>query len=222
MSRRVMQSLFLATLLGGWLLAGPASAQSIVFNGGVPNDSNGNEMSQWIQAEDFAFGSPTSFNSVRFWTLEMPVGAFLGTMTWQVRADAGGSPGAIISTGTVAPTLRVLEAPGIAFGLDRYRYEIPTGTIGLGAGTFWLALHNGTLANQTRMEFYWDATGAGFGANGQELIAPFTGAWAGNGVQHAFQLLSAAVPEPTTMALCGVALAVAGIGYLRHRRKKII
>src|SRR5207244_14363 len=103
---RLFIRVIVVTAFAMGLLTAPIGAQTVVFDGGPPNSSNGNEMSQWIQAEDFSFASANNFNTVRFWSLENAT-AFLGTFTWQVRADAGGAPGAIIASATTAPSLRV-------------------------------------------------------------------------------------------------------------------
>lgn len=214
LSLRVM----FATALVMGLLTAPVGAQTVVFDGGPPNlAGNGNEMTQWIQAEDFTFASANSFNTVRFWTLEHTGTSFLGTITWQIAANSGGTPGGIIASATVVPSVRTLQTTEGSF--DVYQYELNTGNINLAAGTYWLELHNGALSSQARMEFYWHSTTPGFGNTGEELIAPFTGGWASNGAQHAFQLLSSAVPEPTTLALGGVAIAGYGLAVLYRRRK---
>jgi hypothetical protein len=214
--RLLIRALF-ATVLAG-LLTAPVGAQTVVFDGGPPNVSgSGNEMTQWIQANDFAFASPTSFNTVRFWTLEHTGTSFLGTITYQIAADSAGTPGGIITSATVVPSVRTLQTTEAGF--DVYQYDLNTGNINLAAGTYWLELHNGALSSQNRMEFYWHTTTPGFGNAGEELIAPFTGSWSSNGVDHAFQLLSSAVPEPTTLALVGVGTAGAGLSVVYRRRK---
>ena len=42
-----------------------ASAQ-IVFDNGSPNNVGGNEMTQWVQAEDFSLSQTTTITGIRF------------------------------------------------------------------------------------------------------------------------------------------------------------
>jgi hypothetical protein len=42
----------------------------LLYNNGAPNGANGNEMTMWIQAEDFLLAGLTNLTGVRFWAFE--------------------------------------------------------------------------------------------------------------------------------------------------------
>src|SRR5712692_7249678 len=65
----------------------------IIYDNGPPNQQNGNEMTQWVQAEDFSLTAATNLTSVHFWDIEAPGGtAYQGQIAWGLYADAGGMP----------------------------------------------------------------------------------------------------------------------------------
>lgn len=208
-----------AALLAG--LTGQSAAQ--VYDNGPPDLTNGNEMTQWIQAEDFSLLSLFNITGVRFWALELEAGAFGGTGFWQFYADDGfGNPGALIAGGDFTPT--VFAAAGPCPWLACYQVEFSLGGgLVLGPGSYWLGLHNGPLSTTDRREFYWATTGSNLTNTGHEDIAPFgTGGWFDNGQEHAFQLFADAttVPEPGTVALLATGLVgMAGAGWIRRRRQ---
>ena len=91
------------------LMATGASAQTVVYSNGVPNDDGGNEMSYWLQAEDFTFSAPTAFDGVRFWTIEWGTTYSGNGFEWFLYADGGGTPGSLLFSGLANP---VRTAPG--------------------------------------------------------------------------------------------------------------
>src|SRR5438105_13098568 len=52
------------------VFASPHAGAQIIYNNGPPNQQNGNEMTQWIQAEDFNLNAATNLNSLHFWDIE--------------------------------------------------------------------------------------------------------------------------------------------------------
>ncbi len=166
---------------------GAAIIGSLIFDGGAPGGGNfsGNEMTNWTQAEDFVLAADTNLTSVRFWTLE-GVPGWDGTCTYAIHGDAGGVPGGVLDSGSVALTRTNL---GPASGLTWYEndFDLPA-PLNLTAGTtYWLALHMSADC-VTRDEVFWDGTGAGFGLTGVEDFECTGGPWPANPTQHAFQL----------------------------------
>ena len=211
-----MKPLILVLCLAA-LLTIPGQAGLIVDNS-PPNNSSGNEMTQWIQAEDFVLGGATNIQGIRFWGFQLAAPGYLGSIVWQIRSNAAGSPGGVLFTGTAVLT-PVNEGPVAFSGNSQLRFDINTGGAALAAGTYWLALHNGPLTTTARDEFYWQTTASNATLRGMEDNAPFDGVFASNSAEHAFQLFDTplnGVPEPSTMILISGGLL--GLGLLRRRK----
>ncbi len=189
----------------------PSLHASMIYNNGGPNGSSGNEMTQWIQAEDFVLSTDSTLLDVHFWSFENQ-GAYQGSIVWQIYSNNAGNPGAVLFSGTATPTRTADPAAiccGFPIGMDD-SFLIPA--IALTGGTqYWLALHNGPLTTTDRLEFYWATANKNGTETGHEQIAPFGGTnWFDNFQEHAFNLTgdaTRAVPEPATILLVGFGLA---------------
>ena len=118
------------------MLSTPAQAAPFLYNNGAPNQANGNEMTQWIQAEDFVLPGPTTLTSVRFWDVE---GAYQGSIVWHIYANNVNQPGGLLASGTVSPT-HVATGNSLFFGnefQDDFAFNVA-----LAPGTYWLGLPN--------------------------------------------------------------------------------
>ena len=203
--------------------AGQAHA-GLIFDNGSPNQFSGNEMTGVIQAENFSLATAATVTDVRFWDVELlNVNTYTGSITWFIYANNAGVPGAVIATGSTSTVSHVNTGITAASGnLNEYVDNFSIGSVALLANTtYWLGLHNGPVTHTSFDGMYWETTGTGNAPSGEGFPLP-SGPWASNGFEHAFQLFSnpAAVPEPSTLALCGVA-GLLGLGYRWRSRQSV-
>lgn len=219
---RLAASRTLATGFAAFLLSvAPLGAQ--VVNNGLPDGLNGNEMTAWIQAEDFTLSGTTTLTAATFWGFGFD-GSYQGSIYWQIFSDNAGAPGTSLFGGLATPT--TTSYPGGSPNLDTYplamQLDFALPSLLLGGGSYWFALHNGPLSTTNRAEFYWATTALNGTGTAEEDDAPFgDNLWSNNGQEHAFALYGTAesvVPEPGTMSL--LAMGLAGmVGAARKRRK---
>lgn len=208
-------ALALALLFG----AGPASA-TLVWNNGSFDSVGGSDLSESAQAEDFSLAATTNLTSLRFWSMELSPAAFLGSIVWEIFSNVAGAVGGSVASGTANSVMRT--AAGSAQGYNVFQNDFNLSVGGLAAGTYWLSLHNGSMASTTFNDYYW-ATGADNVSNrGRELYLPDPQfGWTANVFEHAFQLNGDAVggdvPEPSSLLLAALAVSLAIGGFAQRR-----
>src|SRR6267142_3878171 len=94
----------------------------VIYDNGGPTDfHDALEICAWIFADDFFVTSDSTLTSVFFWDLELP-GAYRGEIAWALYSDAGGYPGAVLTTGAAsgAQVNRTFLQGGIDGRFDEY------------------------------------------------------------------------------------------------------
>jgi hypothetical protein len=190
-----------------------AATAVTVFNNGAPDLVSGTQMGEFQVAEDFTLGSAATLGTIRFWSVQSAATEYSGSVAWSIFSNAGTQPGASLFSG-LAAVPGVPTGGSTGAGEAAYVFDIPV-TLTLPAGTYWLGLHNGPLANITPREMSWATTATGLGSPGLYLDA---GTWVNSTNAHAFRLESAAVvPEAGTSALLFAGLmALAGLRLSRR------
>jgi len=198
----------------------PLMQATTIFDNGNPDPTTANEMTEWIQAENFQVPSATTVLSVQFWAAVASSASYNGSIMYAIYADNSGIPGALLASGSAAPAL---VSTGVTTGFgdaeEVLNFNLATGFSVVPGMTYWLGLHNGPLSDDARLEFYWEATFAGNPPVGQEQMLPGS-VWESSGLEHAFELFDtpAPTPEPAALSMVGIGLALLGFTHFRKHR----
>ena len=204
------------------------SAQAaVIFDGGAPDLLSGDEMTSYVEADDFLLPTASTLTDAHFWTLEGYGYAYGGnpwdgTLDYYIFADVSGQPGASpLYTGSAQNIVKVSTGRTWNRGLEMGEYEYSfdlANPLSLSANTtYWFGLHLASDFND-RDEIYWETTGIGYGSVGFGAGGGTFDNWLNTTQQHAFQLTGTPIPEPCTMLLVGSGLL--GVAGLRRKFKK--
>ncbi|MBL8746051.1 MAG: hypothetical protein JNK58_06815, partial [Phycisphaerae bacterium] len=176
----------------------------VVFDGGAPDLQNANECTSWIQANRFTLGDSTTLTTCTFWTLD--INAWDGNCQFFVYEDVGGTPGAVLYSGSVGLYRSATGRFGVGFPEFENQFVFPPG-VTLGAGNYMLGLHMASTCGGT-FDIGWEtSTGAGV-ASEQFGCA---GAWGNYEVRHAFVLYGQNECPPPMQAINGFPNGVEGV-----------
>ena len=198
--------LHLGAILAG-MVATPATAQ--VYS----NPTNG--LDGWSidvapgVFDDFRLTAPVTLTSVRYFALMVPTLTPTSFVAWTIYANAAGSPGAALATGT-ATTAATYVGPFPAYGgyFKSWAMDFSL-SVPLAPGIYWLGL----AAPSPSPVMYWETANVYAGSAPARIVG-------GPGdTDLAFELrgdVRAVVPEPATLLLVGAGLAlVAGLARRR-------
>lgn len=203
-----------ALSLGALVSSGSAS---VIYNNGSPNQTSGNEMTEWTQSEDFTLNTTQTIGGVKFWDFQNAE-SYNGSISWFIYSDKSGVPGSILDQGNVMD-VQTSTGKTVLSSYSEYENDFSTGNLTLGPGTYHLGLHNGPISDTSRAEFYWETTDSNGTSTGEEVDLQTDTSWRNNDEEHAFELLgTTATPEPSSFLLLGLGgIALGGFRKFRHR-----
>ena len=215
--RSVLPSALVRTGMAALALsAAQLSFAAPVFNNGSPDQVSGTQMSDVLVAEDFSLTASTTISSIRFWSIQFAPTDYLGSVYWAVYSNVGGAPGAVLFGNTAVTTTAVATGNSTGFNYAEYVFDVDVNDFVIGAGTYWLGLHNGPSASTVAREMLWSTTSTG--GSESQYFDSFTSTWVGADTHLAFALDGTGVvvpptgvPEPGTLALVGLAVLVARV-----------
>ena len=203
------------------LTTATAAAAATVYDNGGPDANGGNDATQWVQAEDFSFASDTAVTGAGVYLAGFDgLGNYDGNFSFGIFADAGGTPGSQLLSGSVAPSISDTGTPWCCGG-NSYLFQFGFGSTfnALAGQTYYLGFH--ASSNFDRDDIYWVTTALNATNTGVESDQGTFDNWANNGAEHAFFLTDgmAAVPEPSAWAL--LILGMGTVGAAMRRRKQV-
>ena len=223
---------FVLFVIGLLALAGPASAGVVLYDNTTSLDNynvdawNISTGSGFSVADNFTLSSGANVTSVNFWEWVAPNDP-LTSVDWaildnSVPTDPIGS-GSVLFSGTASGgglTDTFVEDNSFSYQIDEISFS--TGSLSLGAGTYWLLLQNAVNTNGV----FWDQSDGpsvayqntlGALAQGVGNCGGISGA-GGPSCSESFQIVgdNTATPEPGSLMLFGSGI-LAVVGVLRRR-----
>jgi hypothetical protein len=210
-----------AAAVGVTLLLSSATAHAAVLFESGPGtyNSTAHRVSSVVTtADQFTLSIAASVTGFTFASW-VPTGQTLISIDWAIYSGnpfAGGSLLLQANDAVAESSTQVGPASSVggngAYAVSIQNFAIPA--LELSSGTYWLSLSGGTASGGTLV--YWDQ--AGNNAAGPAQVGQLGSGFGAIGHQsRTFQILGAAVPEPTTWALMIGGFGLAGAALRRRR-----
>jgi hypothetical protein len=204
-------------------MATTMQAATIISNG-LPDHGEtafGANMSAFLVAEDFTLAGTFDISNLQFWSLQSSASDYRGSVYWAIYDDNDGIPGSIVQDNLASSVAAIATGFTTGFGYAEYVFNIPV-SFQLTAGTYWLALHNGSISDGSEVEMLWSNSATGGGSAGVYTNVPLVASfeWIQVGQESAFLLEGSEptteLPEPGTLILLASGLAAGAC--LRRKR----
>ncbi|MFZ1061644.1 MAG: PEP-CTERM sorting domain-containing protein [Candidatus Rokuibacteriota bacterium] len=223
--KKVIGCCALLMLSGLW---STVDASTNLYDNGGPNQVSAFSLSDLLVAEDFVLGGSATLASFQFWDVES-AGEYAGSVAWSIYTNSAGLPGVVIAQGSASAAAQITRtSTGLTLGFIYSEFlddvnmtnSLTSGSLALAAGTYWLALHNGSTADSTFRDFYWETTDNNATIQGVYDDLTLGGlTWVDTLQEHAFIIseTSTTVPEPGTLTLTLLGAGLAGVLARRRR-----
>jgi hypothetical protein len=218
MTKKKLLTVVAAATANLCMMASGAQAATVFDNGG-PAD-NGNEVSQWVQAEDFTLASAANLTGAKVNLFTFGASLTDVPLNYYIFAHDGNNPGGLLASGT-GNSVTITEN-GVGYG-GRTIYAVSFNFVDAFSAaantTYWFGIHATDQFN--RAEIYF-ASSAANGTNSAESYLGSFNNWNNNGAEHSFSLqgdFGSAVPEPTTWAMMIVGFGTVGTMVRTSRRR---
>ena len=212
MKQRMKITPMLAAIL---FIVSTSTNAEIVFDNGEPTTyTDGKDMRNWLQADDFILNQDVILTGGHFWTFEDNVPIWDGTLEYFIFADASGTPGILISGGDGQSVQKDITdiTPG-GYGYE-YSFEFETPVSLVADNLYWFGLHMASDYSGLSDVFRWGSNISGFGSTSFESEGGTLDNWTDSGIHRAFYLEG--IPEPATILLFGVG----GLALVRKIRQR--